>query len=142
MGGRFAHATLRAAAMAALLSLTACVMYEPLAGVPKPFIESYPPGSQKRSILDLQATFAKRAPDYHELYEQALREDQDIGGEIVLALALTPDGRVADCQIIRSAMPSTQLEAWVLALTGQLEFGAAPGRGYYVFHYPLQFTRT
>ena len=138
----FARTSLRIAAIVALLSLTACVTYEPLAGVPKPFIDSYPPGTQKRYVLDLQDTFAKRAPDYHELYEQALREDQNIAGEIVLALALTPDGRVAGCHVIRSAMPNTQLEAWVLALTGQLEFGEAPGKGYYVFSYPLQFSRT
>ena len=138
----FVRTSLRIAVMAALLSLTACVTYEPLAGVPKSFIESYPLGTQQRFVLDLQGTFAKRASDYHELYEQALREDQNIAGEIVLALALTPDGRVAGCHIIRSAMPNTQLEAWVLALTGQLEFGEAPGKGYYVFSYPLQFSRT
>lgn len=128
--------------LVSLLSLSACITYEPLVGVPKSFIESYPPGTQQRFIYDLQQVFAKRASEYHELYEQALREDQNIAGEIVLALALTSDGRVAGCHVIRSAVPNTQLEAWVLALTGQLEFGEAPGKGYYVFHYPLQFSRT
>ncbi len=56
------------------------------------------------------------------------------------AVALLPNGTVAQVQVIRSTMGDTAYEERIAERISKIQFGAVSGNGYYVFTYPIRFT--
>lgn len=133
-------------ALQVLLSvlLSACVHdqsqpYQRLEKVPSAFLSSYPMGTQTRSIDVIQKTFERNRNVYLDVIRRYKVRTEGGSGNTDIVLALNPDGSVEAAAAISSSSTDPVFSRLIIEATFQVNFGAAPGEGYYVFWYPFHF---
>lgn len=108
--------------------------------MPPNFVQQFPQGSQTRQVTDVRRVFDAKLPTLRAAYDEVRARNPGVQGEVDLAVALLPDGRVAGAQVVRSTLADAPLQALVLSTVQQLNFGpASSGAGYYLLWYPLVF---
>ncbi len=81
-------------------------------------------GKAARSIEEIKLVFERHKGAIYALYNRALRSDPALQGKVVLELIIAPGGGVTDCHIVSSELRAAELEAKLLALIRQFDFGA------------------
>lgn len=81
-------------------------------GLPADFTAKYLPGSQRRWIGDLQLTFDRVADNFYQLYKRARQKNGDWEDPISVALAIRPDGRVAEAEVVSSKGSPVTSSIW------------------------------
>lgn len=122
--------------------LEACALekpYQPLDNVPQSFLSLYPVGTQTRSDADIQKVFEKNKDVYTALFLRATLASKATTGRTNIALALNPDGSVAAVTALDTSTTGPELTALVVETSRRLNFGPAPGEGFFVFWYPFRF---
>ena len=106
--------------------------YDPLEWVPASFSARYPTGTQTRAPGDLVRTARWTFQPIEDAYKR-----REVFGGMCLAIALLPSGAVAAVEITYSSVDNPAYEARIVAMMRALDFGPAPGTGYFVFGMPV-----
>lgn len=107
--------------------------------VPSDFAARFPAGTQGRTLEQVDATFKENTSVFYRIFSDALNRNRCLQGDNVFAIALRADGSVAQAELIRSTTTDALYDQEILDRVRKLSFGAAEGRGYYVFTYPIRF---
>ena len=92
-----------------------------------------------RTKEDLQRSVNTLKGALSYIYKQALKNNPDIKGSILLTLIVEPDGKARSCRIVASQFRDPQFESKVLAQFCNHPYGNIDGAGDYYFAYPLDF---
>ncbi|MEC9363857.1 MAG: hypothetical protein VYC42_11610 [Pseudomonadota bacterium] len=111
--------------------------WEPTRDVPEQLLAAYPPGSQQRSLADVESVFALHKQAITREFERRLR--RPASGILVLSLVLSNTGAVEFVQVTAATSDLLALSKPVEALVRSFDFGPAPGSGHFVFSYPIIF---
>jgi hypothetical protein len=115
----------------------------PPSAVPQSFSETYPSGSHTRAFKSLQSTFERSNGPIAAAFSKEARENRCFGAlssyKVIVLMAITPTGRVADAQTLVSSARFPSLEGRLNALIMSFDFGASTGSGYYTIAYPIWY---
>ncbi len=97
-------------------------------------------GSRKasRSIEEIQLVFDRNKAAIYSIYNRALRKDPTLEGKVVLKLTISPDGRVAACELVSSELSAPGIERKLVARIRLFDFGAKEVETM-VVTYPIDF---
>ena len=77
---------------------------------------------------DIEITFDRNKGKIYALYARELKNQPGLQGRVDLALDIATDGRVADCRVVSSTIPSPKLIAEFCPLIRQFQFAPRPAR--------------
>jgi len=109
----------------------------PLPEIPGGFSAAYPSGNDRRGRGYVQAKFDREKRALTHLYRQ--EQYDSLCGILFLAIAIRPDGTVADVQVIESTMHRPTFESRIVKHVASMTFGALSVEGFDVFVYPMVF---
>ena len=117
------------AATLALASLLAACSTEPRTNEPP-----------TRSITELQTVFETHAKSITTVYNRALYDNRNLSGTVVLRMLIAPSGEVLECEVASSTLQSPYVEARLVKIVQNMNFGAKP-IGQAAVTYPVKFER-
>lgn len=101
---------------------------------------SGPGGVAGRSLEDIQLGFDRSKHAFNAVFSRAARESTGLrAGRLVVSLTVAPDGSVTRCELVSSAFSDPALEARLLRLIRQMNFGARDVPSYTVPRYPIDY---
>lgn len=101
---------------------------------------SGPGGVAGRSLEDIQLGFDRSKHAFNAVFSRAARESTGLrAGRLVVSLTVAPDGSVTRCELVSSAFSDPALEARLLRLIRQMNFGARNVPSYTVPRYPIDY---
>ena len=92
-----------------------------------------------RTDEDIQIVFDRYKATLYRLYNRELRKDPRLRGQMVIKLAIEPDGSVSSCEVQSSTMQAPDLEAQVIERVRTFDFGAREGIDAMTIIYPIDF---
>jgi len=92
-----------------------------------------------RTDEEIQIVFDRYKARFYRLYNQELRKDPTLQGQVVLRLTIEPDGSVSMCRLESSDMNAPQLAEQVVGITRTIDFGAKEGVEALTIVYPIDF---
>ncbi len=95
--------------------------------------------SLARTDEEIQIVFDRHKAALYRLYNQELRSDPTLKGQMVLRLTIEPDGSVSLCMLQASDMNAPQLSAQVVERVKTFDFGAKDGIPAITILYPIDF---
>lgn len=100
-------------------------------------------GVAGRSLEDIQLGFDRSKHAFNAVFSRAARESTGLrAGRLVVSLTVAPDGSVTRCELVSSAFSDPALEARLLRLIRQMNFGAREVPSYTVPRYPIDYLPT
>jgi outer membrane biosynthesis protein TonB len=91
-----------------------------------------------RTDEEIQIVFDRYKSALYRLYNQALRRDPTLKGQVILKLTIEPDGSVSLCELKSSDMNAPELTAQVVERVRGFDFGAKPVPAITIL-YPIDF---
>jgi hypothetical protein len=95
--------------------------------------------ASQRTEEDIQEVLDRHKGEMFNLYNQALRVNPALRGELMLSLSIDSAGRVINCAIISSNLGVASLESDLVNLVKGLSFGSIPEAGVVVTRVPIEF---
>jgi protein TonB len=92
-----------------------------------------------RSQEEIQEILDRNKRAIYALYNRELRVDPALRGKVVLAITITPSGKVSSCRVVDSELDSASLEEKLVLLIEQIDFGARPGVPSVTTRVPIEF---
>jgi len=92
-----------------------------------------------RTDEEIQIVFDRYKARFYRLYNQELREDPTLQGQIVVRLTIEPDGSVSMCALEASDMDAPELASQVVGIVRTIDFGAKEGVQALTIVYPIDF---
>jgi len=77
-----------------------------------------------RSREEIERVFDRNKGAIYALYNRALRQNPALEGKLVLRLTITPDGRVASCEVVSSELGDPELEQKLVQRVRLFQFEA------------------
>ena len=94
-----------------------------------------------RTDEEIQIVFDRHKAALYRLYNQELRMDPSLQGQLVLRLTIEPDGSVSLCQLQTSDMDAPMLAQQVIGHVRAFDFGAKDVPAVTII-YPIDFLPT
>ncbi len=92
-----------------------------------------------RTDEEIQIVFDRHKASFYRLYNQELRSNPTLQGQMVLRLTIEPDGSVSMCALQWTDMNAPNLAAQVVQRVRTINFGAKPGVQTVTIVYPIDF---
>ncbi|HXH27742.1 MAG TPA: AgmX/PglI C-terminal domain-containing protein [Candidatus Polarisedimenticolia bacterium] len=96
------------------------------------------PGAS-RTDEEIQIVFDRYKARFYRLYNEELRRDPSLRGQMVLRLTIEPDGSVSMCRLQSSDMHAPDLAVQVVDIVRTINFGAKEGVRALTIVYPIDF---
>lgn len=105
---------------------------------PAPSSSSASPESQALTNEYLDGEIAKQAEQFQRCQNNALREQGEVKGQILIGLTITPDGKISQVRVLTSTLQDDKLHNCVIQVFQRLKFKNFSGAPI-VRSYPLNF---
>ena len=92
-----------------------------------------------RTDEEIQIVFDRYKAALYRLYNQELRRDPTLRGQLVLRLTIEPDGTVSSCELYSSDMDAPALAGQVVQRVSAFDFGAKEDIVAVTIIYPIDF---
>ncbi len=92
-----------------------------------------------RTDEEIQIVFDRHKASFYRLYNQELRSNPALKGQMVLRLTIEPDGSVSMCVLQSTDMNAPNLAAQVVNRVRAINFGAKEGVQAVTIMYPIDF---
>ncbi len=92
-----------------------------------------------RTDEEIQIVFDRHKASFYRLYNQELRNNPKLQGQMVLRLTIEPDGSVSMCVLQSTDMNAPNLAAQVVSRVRTMNFGAKDGVQAVTIVYPIDF---
>ena len=95
--------------------------------------------SSSRTDEEIQIVFDRHKSALYRLYNRELRRDPTLQGQMVLRIAIEPDGSVSFCEVQSTDMKAPGLATQVVERVKTFDFGAVEGIPAITILYPIDF---
>ncbi len=82
------------------------------------------PSKSPRSLADVSAVFKRNESNLYSAYNEALRNNPTLAGDIVFRLSVAPSGEVQECSVVHSTLANSDLENRLVSRLKKINFGA------------------
>ena len=97
------------------------------------------PSGSSRSREEIQEILERNKQAIYNLYNNALRNDPDLQGHVLMSITIAPSGQVIACAILFSELDASVLEAQLVQLIRRIDFGAKPEARVVTTKVPIEF---
>jgi TonB family protein len=92
-----------------------------------------------RSREEIQEILERNKQAIYNLYNNALRNDPELQGHVLLSITIAPSGQVTACSVLFSELKAASLEAQLVQLIRRIDFGAKPDARVVTTKVPIEF---
>jgi TonB family protein len=92
-----------------------------------------------RSREEIQEILERNKQAIYNLYNNALRNDPELEGHMLMSITIAPSGQVTACSILFSELKAASLEAQLVQLIRRIDFGAKPDARVVTTKVPIEF---
>jgi protein TonB len=92
-----------------------------------------------RSREEIQEILERNKQAIYNLYNNALRNDPELQGHVLMSITIAPSGQVTACAILFSELNAAALEAQLVKLIRRIDFGAKPEARVVTTKVPIEF---
>jgi len=92
-----------------------------------------------RSREEIQEILERNKQAIYNLYNNALRNDPELQGHVLMSITIAPSGQVTACTILFSELKAASLEAQLVQLIRRIDFGAKPDARVVTTKVPIEF---
>ena len=92
-----------------------------------------------RSREEIQEILERNKQAIYNLYNNALRNDPELQGHVLMSITIAPSGQVTACAILFSELNAAVLEARLVQLIRRIDFGAKPEARVVTTKVPIEF---
>ena len=92
-----------------------------------------------RSREEIQEILERNKQAIYNLYNNALRNDPELQGHVLMSITIAPSGQVTACSILFSELKAASLEAQLVQLIRRIDFGAKPDARVVTTKVPIEF---
>jgi len=92
-----------------------------------------------RSREEIQEILERNKQAIYNLYNNALRNDPELQGHVLISITIAPSGQVTACAILSSELGAAALEAQLVQLIRRIDFGAKPDARMVTTKVPIEF---
>lgn len=94
---------------------------------------------ENRTDESIQATFQKWTSTFYSVYNKALVNDHDLGGEIIFKITVNKNGHVVNSLIYKSTVKDENFIASINRIIFKMDFGKVKNEKNNTFLYPMKF---